>query len=82
MDSRRDQRKQMAKSGKIVFDWGRSTIDCTIIDLSAGGAALTVKSTAGIPAEFNLILTQDNVVKSCRVVWKKETQVGLVFLHT
>ena len=81
MDNRRDQRRRIFKGGKIVFDWGRSSIDCTIRDLSASGAALTVENTIGIPAEFTLIIMRDNVAKACRVVWKEEKRVGVTFVQ-
>ena len=41
---------------KIVFNSGRSILDCVVRELSKSGASATVESTIGIPNEFKLIL--------------------------
>lgn len=80
MDKRHDQRRRTFKGGKILFNQDRSVIDCTVKNLSEGGAALLVESTIGIPAEFNLLISPDHVLKACKVVWKTDTQIGVSFV--
>lgn len=80
MDKRRDQRRRTFKGGKILFNLDRSVIDCTVKNLSQGGAALLVESTVGIPGEFNLLISPDHVLKPCKVVWKTDTQIGVSFV--
>ncbi len=82
MEKRRNQRQRTFKGGKIVFNDNRSVIDCTVKNLSSSGAALTVESTIGIPDEFNLIISPENVAKACRVAWKTEHQIGVAFVET
>jgi hypothetical protein len=53
-----------------------------IKNFSQGGALLLVESAIGIPSEFNLVVSSDNVSKACRVVWKTETQSGVAFAET
>lgn len=48
--------------------------------ISQGGAALQVEGSTGIPEEFNLIISPDNIVRACEIVWKTETQIGVAFV--
>jgi len=80
VDKRQDQRRRIFKGGKIFFNDDRFVIDCTVKNLSQGGAALLVESTIGIPGEFNLLISRDHVLKSCKVVWKTDTQIGVSFV--
>lgn len=70
-------RHRVLKTGEIEFDGG--AIDCTVRNLSETGAALSVESQVGIPAEFNLIIVSDHVNRRCRVVWRKENRIGITF---
>ena len=78
-DRRQDQRRRTFKGGKIIFNDDRSAIDCVIKNLSTTGAALHVESTVGIPAEFKLLATSDNMIRSCRVAWTTQDQLGVAF---
>ncbi len=81
-DKRCNHRRRTYKGGRIFFNLDRSVIDCTIKNFSQGGALLLVESAIGIPSEFNLVVSSDNVSKACRVVWKTETQIGVAFAET
>jgi PilZ domain len=56
-----------------------SVIDCTVRNLSPGGACLNVTSTLGIPSEFEVLFDADNTMRVCHVVWHKEKQLGVAF---
>ena len=47
-------------------------------DISEHGACLRVASTLGIP-EFVELVFDDKTATRCRVVWRKETQIGVEF---
>ena len=79
-DRRKHQRRRTFKGGKIVFNDDRSVIDCTVKNLSVGGATLQVESTIGIPGAFRLIISPDDLTKSCRVIWRTENQIGVAFV--
>lgn len=81
MEKRQAERRRTFKGGKIVFNHGRSIIDCTIKNLSRGGAALNVENTCGIPDEFILLVNADNAQKACRAAWRTQTQIGVAFLE-
>jgi hypothetical protein len=64
--------------GGIVAPGGAS-IDCTVRNLSATGAALEVVSPLYIPGRFKLIVQTDNLNRPCHVVWRKERRIGVAF---
>ena len=68
----------MLKPGTIEF--GGGGIDCTVRNLSQTGAALDVASPMGIPENFTLLVPSDGKQFDCRVVWRKERRIGVVFV--
>ncbi|WP_245313084.1 PilZ domain-containing protein [Bradyrhizobium macuxiense] len=68
-------RRRVLKSGAIEF--GSEAIPCTVRSLSAEGAGIEVNSPLWFPDRF--VLAVDGERHECRVVWKKERRVGLVF---
>ncbi len=78
MDKRTTPRQRTLKKGRIVFNDGRSTIDCLVRNLSAGGAKLEVPSSVGIPDDFDLVMA-DGSTKRCRVAWRKLTEIGVSY---
>jgi hypothetical protein len=81
MEERRKTRRQRSlKAGKIVFNRQRSVMDCTIRNLTDGGACLVVASPVGLPDTFELLIPIDSIKKNCRVAWKSSDKVGVNFL--
>ncbi len=76
----RAPRLRVLKGAKIIFNNGSSVIDCTARNLSPGGAALEVPTTAGIPAEFDLQI-QGVAQHRCQVRWKRDGRIGVTFLR-
>ena len=78
-DSERRQvpRRTVLKGGRTVFNAGRSTIDCTVRNLSPNGAKLVVSSVVGIPDSFELLL--DGTRQPCRVAWRTLKELGVEF---
>jgi len=76
-EKRAKQRQRVLKSAKIRLNRG-GIIDCTIRDISEGGARLRVASPLGIP-EFVELVFGDETARPCRVVWRKEAQIGVEF---
>ena len=71
-------RRRLLKAGKISFGGG-AAFDCTVRNLSETGAALEVISPVGIPERFTLVIDADHRHLTCRVVWRKETRIGVHF---
>ena len=49
--------------------------ECTILDISQGGAQLAIAAGFVVPDEFMLIPPS----RLCRVAWRKEDRVGVAF---
>ncbi len=77
-ENRNIARRRVLKAGKIAFNQA-GIIDCTVRNISETGACLQVASPLGIPESFNLILNGEPAPKPCRVVWRKEKQIGVEF---
>ena len=78
LENRLDQRRSTLKGGRIVFNAGRSTIDCTVRNLSSAGAKLQVTSVVGIPDTFDLLL-EGSARQPCRVAWRTLKELGVQF---
>ena len=76
---RSSTRRRVFKAAKLAFKGRSATIDCTVCDLSEGGARLKVASVVGIPDSFELMLAGEPV-RFCRVIWVKATQIGVAFI--
>jgi PilZ domain len=79
MERRRQQRARTLKSAHILFNQHHSVIDCTVRNLSPGGACLSVASAVGIPERFDVMFDADHSVRSCRMIWHKAKQIGVEF---
>lgn len=71
-NNRAAPRQRIFKAGSIEF--GGSTIDCLVRNISETGAAL-VASPLGIPAEFNLVISGNVAKRSFRVVWVRDKRI-------
>jgi len=76
---RQNPRHRVLKGAHIAFREHGATIDCMVRNLSEQGACLKVASPVGIPETFDLVLDTDHTVRVCRVVWRRDTQIGVKF---
>jgi hypothetical protein len=72
-------RRRVFKTAKIALQNHCSAIDCTVRNLSEGGACLKIESSFGIPERFDLVL-DSGIVRNCRIAWRKATQIGVEFI--
>jgi hypothetical protein len=72
-------RTRTLKKGRIAFNQQRSTIDCTVRNLSPHGALLIVATPVGIPDSFELFIESDHVRKPARIIWRKDDRIGIAF---
>jgi hypothetical protein len=70
-------RDRVLKAGTIKFDGG--AINCMVRNMSNIGAALDVNSPVGTPGHFTLVFPADGLDMPCRVAWRKEKRIGVVF---
>lgn len=78
-DNRTTLRQRTLKGGRIIFNAGRSTIDCRVRNLSSKGAKLEVISVVGIPNTFDLMIGEERTMQSCRVAWRTLKELGVEF---
>jgi PAS domain-containing protein len=80
MDERRAmQRGRTLLGGRIVFNAGRSAIDCRVRNLTDDGACLEVESQAGIPTQFQFVVTGSKEPHHCKLVWQSDHRIGVAF---
>ncbi len=65
-------------SGKIIFNFGQSSIDCVVRRLTEEAATLEMQSGLGVPDRFQLRLAGRDILSS-RVIWRSDRQVGVAF---
>ncbi|HEV7328573.1 MAG TPA: sensor domain-containing diguanylate cyclase [Bosea sp. (in: a-proteobacteria)] len=71
--------RRVLKAGNIVFNGGKSVIDCTVRRLSDEGASLAVISTAGVPDRFKLAIEADAFSRTCQIARKAGTEIDVQF---
>jgi hypothetical protein len=67
------------QQGLIVFNNGRSTIRCRIVDISDTGAKLVPVDPYICPREF-VLKPPHGGPRLCTVVWRKGATIGVRFL--
>lgn len=77
MERRSETRRRVFKGGVITFQG--AGVDCTVRNMSGGGAALDVSDTAIVPRKFSLAIKADGFKASCRVIWTNGPRFGVAF---
>jgi PilZ domain len=76
---RRERRRRVFKSGQIIFNRGFSVFECTIRNISGGGAMIEVPSMLGIPTRFTLTMQSGPREQTCDVKWRTDRRMGVAF---
>jgi len=79
VERRSESRRRVLKSALIVFNHGHSTMNCTILDTSAGGAKLAPGDPFYCPGEF-LLKPDIGEPRNCEVVWRKGMEIGVLYV--
>jgi diguanylate cyclase (GGDEF)-like protein len=66
-------------AGKIISNYGQSSIDCVVRRLSERGATLTTQSPLGIPRQFHLLIPGEGPPRPCKLIWQSGEELGLEF---
>jgi hypothetical protein len=70
-------RRKIHKAASIVVA-GRP-VTCTVHNLSATGAALSLRYPSAVPDAFVLILEMEHRRRFCRVAWRRGNRIGVTF---
>ncbi|SDA31708.1 hypothetical protein SAMN02799622_05081 [Methylobacterium sp. UNC378MF] len=76
-DRRAAPRRRTLLEGRIELAGG-GVIDCTIRNMSDGGARLKVVSVIGVPDAFVLAYGAGQR-RPARITWRQETELGVAF---
>lgn len=79
MNNRNSERHEVLEAGTITFQGSGSVIDCTVHNISIGGANLEVENSTEIPDLFDLLIASENGKRHCHIVWRKEQRIGVAF---
>jgi hypothetical protein len=77
VETRAAPRYRVTKPAQIEYGGDKST--CMLHDISTTGAALEVPDPAIIPEKFTLVLPDDELKLSCRVVRRTGFRIGVAF---
>jgi diguanylate cyclase (GGDEF)-like protein len=72
-------RRRVLKSGRIIINDRRSTIDCTIRSIGSHGANIAVSDASMVPANFILSIDADGFETRCRIVSQNRQAIEVVF---
>jgi hypothetical protein len=65
----------------MLLDGGFAKRNCTVLDLSVGGARIQLAERELLGSRLSLALTGDvRKVTQCRVIWRKDTIIGVEFV--
>lgn len=78
-DHRTSNRARSFLRGEIIHSNGNSRTDCTIRDLSDGGARIEAPPSVTVPEFFELIIPQRNMRQRARIVWRHSAELGISF---
>ena len=53
---------------------------CSVVNMSTGGAELSLKEPQALPKEFRLAFSRRGAPKSCELVWRRGNTVGVTFV--
>ena len=79
VDRRGNRRSRILKAGKLLFDAHQTIINCVIRDISPLGARIRLSDTLHLPSELELLVVREAELHPAKVLWKSQTDCGLVF---
>jgi len=78
VERRAHARHRVFKGGRLAFNSGGS-IECTVRNLSPGGARVDVRSPVALPEQLTLLIDADHFKRRGHPVWTHDTQVRIAF---
>ena len=75
-ERRNASRAKTLRAGTIIYDNGRCTMGCTILELSTGGAKIRPQDAIWVPESFDLRLP-DGTKRHCDVIRKDRTDIAV-----
>jgi hypothetical protein len=81
IEQRRSTREQVNFPAWIELGLRSQRRDCTVLDVSEGGARIALSSKEAPSKEFWLVLSKDGTRRRrCRLIWRTGDQIGVGYL--
>jgi hypothetical protein len=77
---RRTERVRTILGARVVFNNGRSSIDCQIRNISDSGARLTLNEGLSLPGTFDLEIPSRNKTLRALLRWRTKDAAGVQFV--
>ena len=77
-EKRAHVRHRVFKGARLSFKGGGS-VNCTVRNISEGGARVDLTSTIALPKQFKLLIDADHFERPCHSVWTCNRQIGIAF---
>ena len=71
-------RRKIHKAGSVIVD-NRRPVTCMVHNISATGAALSIRQPSILPDAFVLVLEMEHRRRPCHVVWRRGNRIGVTF---
>jgi hypothetical protein len=79
MDERRKAQRRLVKKSATILLGANRRITCAVRDVSKAGAGLDVAGDVSLPGVFKLVIEMETAQRRCRMIWRKENRMGVVF---
>ncbi len=73
-------RQRTFLQARISYGDGAISTDCTVVQLSAKGALLSVADLVALTGEFEVAIPQKDFLRRARLVRRKDGQAGVEFI--
>ena len=80
IERRKTQRTNVTARARLIFE-DCSSVDCTVYDLTVGGAGILGVPTSGISDRFDLTFDGARSLRPCRLIWRERDRMGVEFLR-
>jgi hypothetical protein len=81
VERRESPRQAKHQIVRLIFDDDSPWLRGMLINISEGGACVSVSTARVLPPEFTLVFPP-NAPRRCRLVWRTGDKVGVKFLTT
>ena len=77
---RTDYRRRVLKGANLYFNKGYGAFDCTVKNISSGGALVEMEDSSGLPGMFDFNIKGESEARSATISWRINGKAGIRFL--
>lgn len=79
-ERRGGDRQSVHTRAKCFLDHLNASVECTVLDVSRGGARLRIAESLVLPDEFDLLLSYGGERTRVRLRWRRQKDIGVEFI--